>query len=131
MKHITNYRTYNIWQSEVDGHFEAWKSKKIIEVEKNGTKTAKDLDRIVLVATNEVEAMNEIDAKLKAKKMAKKKNKVTYDPYVDPLQTRIEQVCLLLFARPVQVVRGLWGKEGDGERHSQQTHAPQRSSVCL
>jgi len=89
MKHITTYREYNIWQSDADGHFEAWKSKKILDVMKDGTKVAKDLDRIVLLATTLEGAMNEVDAKLKAKKLLKKQRK-PYDPHKDPAQTRIE-----------------------------------------
>jgi hypothetical protein len=88
MKHVTTYREYNLWQRE-DGTIEAWKSKKILDVFKDGTKVAKDLDRKVLSATDIDGAMNELDAMLKEKRRNRKKNK-PYDPYKDPTQTRIE-----------------------------------------
>lgn len=88
MKHITTYREYNLWQRD-DGVFEAWKSKKIIEFFKDGSKDAKELSRRVLTSTDLLEAMQELDSILKNKRAKKKKNK-PYDPHKDPAQTRIE-----------------------------------------
>jgi len=82
MKYITNYLGYNIWQGQ-DGHMEAWMSKGIISIVE-GKKTAKELQRIVLLSRDIEGAMGEIDA------IGKKKKKSKYDPHKDPNQTKIE-----------------------------------------
>jgi hypothetical protein len=82
MKYITNYQNYSIWQGQ-DGHMEAWMSKGVISIDE-GIKTAKDIQRIVLMSRDIEGAMGEIDT------LGKKKKKSKYDPYKDPNQTKIE-----------------------------------------
>lgn len=85
MKQIGKYRDYILHQSDVDGHIEAWKTKKrklIISVRPDGTEShehisaadSPDVSRIVTTATDVAEAIAQIDRKLSKPRKPRKKN---------------------------------------------------------
>lgn len=86
MKLLTEYNGWSIHQSEIDGHFEAWRTKgaKVVKEGKRTEKQGGGINRIVLMATNLNDAIDEV--KLRSSRRQQPKE---LDPYEDPNQTRI------------------------------------------
>lgn len=84
MEYKTTYQGWAIFETP-SGNYEAYKSRDVQEVTKDGRKIAKDIIRRLLSATTLDGAMDEL-----ASKKRKRVKKKTYDPYSDPAQTRIQ-----------------------------------------
>lgn len=84
MEYKITYQGWAIFKTQ-SGSYEAYKSRDVQEVMKDGRKVAKDITRCLLSATTLDGAMDEL-----ASKKRKRVKKKAYDPYSDPAQTRIQ-----------------------------------------